>query len=111
MSLADHNARNPSNVLPEIVVVIDNFAEFKESYEHLVPELMALVRDGRAFGIYFVITATVPNDLPGKLYSLFTVRMTLTQNDPTMYSEAMRALCGHTPRSGSQTPKRYVLRT
>jgi S-DNA-T family DNA segregation ATPase FtsK/SpoIIIE len=71
-SLADHNAKNPNNILPEIVVVVDNFAEFKESYEHLIPELMSLVRDGRAFGVYFVVTATVINDLPNKLYNLFT---------------------------------------
>ncbi len=86
-SLADHNAKNPQNVLPEIVVVVENFAEFKESYEHLLPEFMALVRDGRAFGMYFIVTATVINDLPGKLFTLFTQRLTLTQNDRAQYSE------------------------
>ncbi len=91
VNLADHNVRNPGNVLPEIVVVIDNFTEFKESYEHLVPELMALIRDGRAFGLYFVVTANVPNDLGGKLYNLLTQRLTLTQADSLIYAEIVGA--------------------
>ncbi|MDW8326541.1 MAG: FtsK/SpoIIIE domain-containing protein [Anaerolineales bacterium] len=86
-SLAEHNVKNPNNVLPEIVVVIDNFGEFKENYEHLLPELMALIRDGRAFGLSFVITANTPADLGNKLYNLFTQRLTLTQADPATYSE------------------------
>ncbi len=86
-NLSDHNSKNPTNVLPEIIVIIDNFAEFKESYEHLLPELMALVRDGRAFGVYFVLTANTPNDLGGKLYNLFTQRLTLTQADSLLYAE------------------------
>src|SRR3990172_8407657 len=84
-SLADHNVKNPKDILSEIVVVIDNFAEFKESFEHLIPELMALVRDGRAFGVFFVITAGTPNDLGAKLYNLLTQRLTLTQAGRSLY--------------------------
>ncbi|MCL4505430.1 MAG: FtsK/SpoIIIE domain-containing protein [Chloroflexi bacterium] len=104
-SLADHNAKNPNSVLPEIVVVIDNFAEFKESYEHLLPELMSLVRDGRAFGVYFVVTATVINDLPGKLYNLFTQRLTMTQNDRSIYSE----IVGSGARNFDNVPGRGLI--
>jgi len=86
-SLAEHNVKNPGNILPEIVVVVDNFGEFKENYEHLLPELMALIRDGRAFGLSFVITANTPADLGGKLYNLLTQRLTLTQADPQSYGE------------------------
>jgi DNA segregation ATPase FtsK/SpoIIIE-like protein len=104
-SLADHNARNPGNVLPEIVVVIDNFAEFKESYEHLIPELMALIRDGRAFGLYFIITANTPNDLTAKLYNLLTQRLTLAQGDPTSYVD----IVGLGARSFDNVPGRGLL--
>ena len=88
-SLADYNAKNPNNIFPEIVVVIDNFAELKESFEHLIPELMALIRDGRAFGVNFVITAGTPNDLGGKLYNLVTQRFTLAQADTTAYGDVV----------------------
>ena len=86
-SLADFNLKNPGFAFAEVVVVIDNFAEFKESYEQLIPELMTLIRDGRAFGVYFVITASSTNDLTGKLYNLLAQRLTLTLPDPTFYSE------------------------
>jgi len=105
LSLADHNVRNPKDVLPEIVVVIDNFAELKESYEHLIPELMALVRDGRAFGVFFVITANTPNDLGNKLYNLLTQRLTLTQADPSLYLE----IVGPGARSFENVPGRGLI--
>ena len=104
-SLADHNAKNPDNVLPEIVVVVDNFAEFKESFENQIPELISLVRDGRGFGMYFVITATVLNDVPSKLLSLFTNRMTMTQNDRTIYSE----IVGSGARNFDNVPGRGLI--
>ncbi|HEX9676195.1 MAG TPA: FtsK/SpoIIIE domain-containing protein, partial [Anaerolineales bacterium] len=80
-SLEDYNAKNPEAVFPEILVVIDNFAEFKESFEHLDAELMALVRDGRSFGMHFVITSGTLNDLGGKLYNLMTQRLSLALAD------------------------------
>ena len=62
--LASYNAKNPNAILAEIVFVIDNFIEFKDNFEHVLPDLMTLVRDGRAFGVYFVITASTARDLP-----------------------------------------------
>ncbi|MGH2621005.1 MAG: FtsK/SpoIIIE domain-containing protein, partial [Anaerolineales bacterium] len=90
-SLEDYNAQHPD---PEgrfaaILVVIDNFAEFQESYEHLLPDLIALVRDGRALGIYYAITAGTPNDLGGKLYNLFSQRVTFTLADASMYADVV----------------------
>ena len=104
-NLADHNAKNPFNILAEIVIIIENFAEFKESYEHLIPDLMALIRDGRAFGIYFVLTATTPNDLTSKLLNLLTQRMTLSQADPFMYPE----IVGSGARNFDNVPGRGLL--
>jgi len=88
-SLAEYNLKHPGNVFPDVVVVIDNFAEFKENFEHLIPDLMGLIRDGRAFGVFFVITASTPNDLGGKLYNLLTQRLTFTQADSLTYTEVV----------------------
>src|SRR3990172_2747500 len=88
-SLEDYNAKNPEAVFPEILVVIDNFAEFKESFEHLDAELMALVRDGRSFGMHFVITSGTLNDLGGKLYNLMTQRLSLALADEGAYAEVV----------------------
>ncbi len=88
-NLNDYNEKNPKQLFPEIVVVIDNFAEFKESYEDMIPDLMALVRDGRQFGIYFVITASTMSDLNAKLYNLISQRLTLTLTDVSMVQDVI----------------------
>jgi S-DNA-T family DNA segregation ATPase FtsK/SpoIIIE len=85
-SLQDYNAKNPTAALPAVVVVIDNVSEFKETYERYLPDLIALVRDGRSFGVSFVVTATLSSDVPGKLYGLLTQRMTFTLSDTSEYS-------------------------
>ncbi len=85
-NLYSYNANNPDKSLPAILVVIDNFAEFRESFENLYPLLIQLVRESRAYGIHFVTTAELPNALGGKMYSLFTERMALKLSDPTEYT-------------------------
>lgn len=72
----EYNATKP-DTYPAILVIIDSFAEFRENYEDLFPDLLSLMRDGRNSGIYFVITAEQVNAIPGKLFSLFNERMTL----------------------------------
>src|SRR6185503_10910362 len=78
---------NPDTIFPAVVFAIDNFAEFKESYEALLPDLLAMVRDGRAFGIYYLVTASNPSDLPPKLYNLMTTRVTFTQPEASIYTD------------------------
>ncbi|HKY83893.1 MAG TPA: FtsK/SpoIIIE domain-containing protein [Anaerolineales bacterium] len=85
-SLAAYNADNPDAILPAVLVVIDNFAEFKEGYEDYLNSLMGLVRDGRAFGLYFVATTSQTSDMPGKLYNVFTERMSLKLPDASEYA-------------------------
>jgi S-DNA-T family DNA segregation ATPase FtsK/SpoIIIE len=104
-SLEDYNNKNPENIFPEIVVVIDNFAEFVDSYEYLIPELMTLIRDGRAFGIHFVITAGSPNEISGKLYNLLVQRLTLTQADDMSYAD----IAGRGARGFDNYPGRGLL--
>src|SRR5205085_3920891 len=81
------NKDNPELLLPAVVVAIDNFAEFRENYEYLMTDLIGMVRDGRSFGIYYVITASQVNDLNGKLYNVMTNRMTFTLADTSSYPE------------------------
>lgn len=84
--LYTYNAKNPARALPVILVVIDNFAEFKESFEDLLNPLVSILREARANGIHFVVTAEQPGALSGKIYPLFTERLTLKLADPTEYS-------------------------
>jgi len=81
-----YNQKNPAKPLAAVLVVVDNFAEFKENFESLMPTLISLVREARAYGVHFAITADQPNAVPGKLFSLFTERMTLKLSDVTEYN-------------------------
>jgi S-DNA-T family DNA segregation ATPase FtsK/SpoIIIE len=86
-SLDAYNQSNPTKKLPAVLVVIDNFAEFKEYYEGLLAPLISLVRESRAYGVHFLISADVPGALTGKLFNLISERFTLKLSDPSEYSD------------------------
>ena len=86
-SLDSYNLAHPEKILPAILVVIDNFAEFKEYYEGLMGPLISLVRESRAYGVHFLFSADTPNSLTGKLYNLITERFTLKLSDPGEYAD------------------------
>ncbi|MCB9453089.1 MAG: AAA family ATPase [Anaerolineaceae bacterium] len=104
-SLIQYNARHPGQTLPAILVVIDNFAEFKETYENQLPQLTALIRDGRALGIYFVVTADQINAVPSKIYSLFTQRLSLKMADSADY----QGIVGRAAHILTEVPGRGVI--
>ncbi len=81
-----YNAAPDRPRMPAILVVIDNFAEFRESFEELLPTLISLIRGAIAQGVYFILSAENPNVLPGKLYNLFTERFTLRMADKADYT-------------------------
>jgi DNA segregation ATPase FtsK/SpoIIIE, S-DNA-T family len=83
------NQSNPEKALPAILVVIDNFAEFRENFENYIDGLIGLVRDGRAYGVYFIVSAQLTNSIPGKLYNLFTERLTLRLADAGEYANVV----------------------
>ncbi len=84
--LYSYNQKTPDKTLPAVLVAMDNFAGFKENFENYLPALISLVREARAFGVHFVVTADQANALPNKLFSLFTERMTLRLSDPSEYT-------------------------
>lgn len=86
-SLESYNITYPDKKLPAILVVIDNFAEFREYYDDLMSPLISILREARAYGVHFLITADVPNALTGKLYNLISERFTLKLSDPSEYSD------------------------
>ncbi|MCU0463173.1 MAG: hypothetical protein MUF38_01245 [Anaerolineae bacterium] len=80
-SLSVYNKAHPNDVQPAVLVMIDNFAEFRSSYEDLIPDLMALIREGLAKGIYFAVTADQLSTVPGRLMGLFNQKLTLKLSD------------------------------
>ena len=88
-SLDSYNVAHPEKTLPAVLVVIDNFAEFKEYYDGLMGPLISLVRESRAYGVYFLISADSPGSLSGKLYNLITERFTLKLSNASDYSDVV----------------------
>ncbi len=84
-SLFSYNAQNPEKALPSILVLIDNFAEFRENFDTRIPVLTSLVREGLSNGVHFAVTGEQSNAIPNRLFSLFTERFALKLADMTDY--------------------------
>ncbi|MFN8459960.1 MAG: FtsK/SpoIIIE domain-containing protein [Anaerolineae bacterium] len=108
--LYTYNKANPSAPLPAVVVAIDNFIEFKETFgsendnvESVLDKYVALMRQSKAYGIHFVITVNQMSVLSSQLYSVLTERMTLKLADHTEYRTIVGAAVadiGDTPGRG-----------
>ena len=84
--LIQYNRQHGERPLPLQLILIDNFAELKENFEMLVDEqLVPLLRQGRPYGLSFVITANAPGAIPGKLHNLLGRRLTFTLADAGHY--------------------------
>ena len=93
-TLYEYNRGQPDRIEPAILVVIDNFLEYIETFgnetgrdddDNLLEALVLLMRQAKAYGLHFVITASRLNVLSSKLYSLFTERLTLRLSDSGDY--------------------------
>lgn len=63
--------------LPAIVVMIDNFASFRQSYENDMDSIAAVMREGRAYGIHIVVAADRSAAIPRNISSSMGERLSL----------------------------------
>jgi len=96
-NIYEYNAWYPEQCEPSILVAIDNFFEFRETFggdaddeNSVLAKLITIARQARPYGIHFVITASQPGVLNNQLASIFTEKLTLKLNDPGEY----RAIVG-----------------
>lgn len=82
-------------VIPSIVIVIDNYSNFKNKTNNLYEEMiLQLSKDGVSYGIFLVITAggfgalEIPNRIGDNLRTVICLEM----NDKYQYAEAMRTM-------------------
>ncbi|MBQ3584875.1 MAG: type VII secretion protein EssC [Lachnospiraceae bacterium] len=83
--------------LPKILVVINNYAHYAESYEKLENQNIALSRDGSKYGIYFMLTGASASDIRYKITQNFGQNFVLKLNDPTDYTAVLGSVNGRTP--------------
>lgn len=101
-----YNKVHPESAVPVILVAIDNFAQFKEGYEELLPSISALVRETLSCGIHFIITADAPGSLSGRLFNSITSRLALTMAD----AADQMAIAGRTTQHLAKVPGRGLIK-
>ena len=89
---ADYNGeyltycKKSGNSLPNIVVIINNYEGFAESYDVYDDTLNVLTREATKYGIYFMLTVNTPNGIRFKLRQNFNQCFSLQQNNEDDYS-------------------------
>lgn len=82
--------RQISKDLSAIIVLIDNYAVFKELYEEAYgDDFLYLMREGNAYGISFIVTAQQLSALSYKKPYYFTQRIVLPLSEQAEYSAVL----------------------
>jgi DNA segregation ATPase FtsK/SpoIIIE, S-DNA-T family len=112
-SLIEYNRSGPKPIAPAVVVLIDNVVELIESFsagrdtpDGPFERFVALARQGRQYGLHFVVTAPRPAALSSKLFNLFTERFSLRMASADDYS----AVIGNRPDELEELPGRGLTR-
>lgn len=77
------------NIIPQILICIDNYSEFKENYPELLDEFMVFMREGPSYGINFVMTNISSNNINYKILNVFKRKICLTCNDKAEYTNLL----------------------
>lgn len=78
--------KSKENVMPMIIVIINNYEAFSENYEDDYDDLLlSLTREGMKYGIIFITTASTFNDLRYRLSQNFAQRIALQLNNDDDY--------------------------
>ncbi len=95
--------RGGDKSLPNILVIIENFAAFMEAYENFEDDIYTLVRDASNFGIYFVITAANSRSVRSRILQVFRQFYCLQMSEDMEYVNLLGKSDGVTPmkRKGS----------
>ena len=83
--------------MPNIVVVINNYEAFVETYEDIVEEVNQLSREAFKYGVYFVVTATSENSIRTRTRQNFALTYVLQQNSESDYMGLLGNVRGKIP--------------
>ena len=78
-----------SNDLPMILLVIDNYASFSESYEEYEDTFVQLSREAAAYGIYMIISCSSSGDVRGRVRQGFTKGIGMALPDRFEYDSVL----------------------
>ncbi len=89
---ADYNGdyqnycKNSGKTVPNIVVIINNYESYQETFGKYDDTLIMLSRECSKYGIYFIITLNTPNGARFKLKQNFSLTYVLQQNNDDDYT-------------------------
>ena len=83
--------------LPNVVVIINNYDNFKELYPDFDEELVSITREASKFGIYFVLSVVGSNSVRLKLQQNFKQLLTLQMNNADDYNTVLGNVRKMTP--------------
>ena len=87
----DYNfyCQHSGNTLPMIVVIINNYDSYHESFEDKDDEFTVLAREGNKYGIVFIVTSVGVNSMRYKMKQNFKQNVVLQFNDESDYSSVL----------------------
>ena len=85
--------------LPAVLVLIDNFASFRDRYMDISDRLVDIISSGKTFGVYFVITGNTRNSIYYKVAEHISSYFTLRMNDPSNYLDILNKRPPVTPEN------------
>ena len=80
---------NSGEIIPNIIVIINNYSAFAEGYEECEDHISALTQEGTKYGVYFIITANSTNAIRYKLLQNFKQFFLLQLNDESEYASVI----------------------
>ena len=89
--------RNSGKVIPNIVVLLNNYSGFSEQFEDFQEQFTLLTRDGMKYGIYFAVTAGSTSAVRYKMQQNFKIMLTMQLNDASDYSVVVGKTDGVVP--------------
>lgn len=93
----EYYCKNSGSKIPSIIIIINNFEAYEESYADYEEQLQQLTREGVKYGIYFVITVINSNGIRYKFRSNFTQVFALQQNSEADFSNILGNIKGNYP--------------
>ncbi len=82
----DFYCKHSGKTLPTIIIVINNYDAYSETYEDYDEIFTTLTREANKYGIIFVVTASTTNSLRYRLRQNFKQNIVLQFNDQSDYS-------------------------
>lgn len=81
--------KNSGKTVPNMVIIINNYEAYQETYSQFDDTLIMLSRDCSKYGVFFVLTVNTPSGLRFKLRQNFALTYVLQQNMEDDYSSIL----------------------